>query len=372
MENKSSGNRFSGTSSPEKIAPPTKKVSNSSLAKSIEIEEKTLLKEKSAPIPARFGAGDLLALLCVAIWSINTPFVKLLLGNVALPPFELAIIRYGSGAVFYTLYVLVREKSLKVSLKHLPLLALAGFIGIGLNQICFVNALSNSTSSEVSLLMAVSPSLAVLFAWVIGQEKMNLNYWISLPLALGGVILIVMTAPGSNVSGNLVGVLYALGMALTFAIYTVLLRPLFAYYSVAKLSAYALVVGVVTMIPYALVQHTNFSFDQFTTISPLMWLVLLFTCLSVIVTNFFWYAAIKILGASRASVYNYLQPFGGVVCAAIFLGEVLIALQILGGALVVLSMILYRSGLSGLIAPLQKFRARKLVVETTEAINSNA
>src|SRR5690349_24108318 len=101
----------------------------------------------------------MLALLCVAMWSVNTPFVKLLLGNVPIPPFELAIIRYGSGAIFYTIYVLLREKSLRVSLKHLPLLALAGFIGIGLSQICFVNALSNSTSPEVSLLMALTPSL---------------------------------------------------------------------------------------------------------------------------------------------------------------------------------------------------------------------
>ncbi len=346
---------------------------NPNLEKSALVKETSNSTKKVALIPPRFGKGDLLALLCVAMWSVNTPFVKLLLGNISIPPLELAIIRYGSGAVFYIIFVLWRERSLRVSLRHFPLLALAGFIGIGLNQICFTLALSNTTSSEVSLLMAASPSLAVLFAWLIGQEKMSLNYWVSLPLALGGVVLIVLTAPGSNVSGNLVGDLYALGMSLTFAVYTVLLRPLFAHYSVAKLSAYALSIGVLSMLPYAATQPTRFSLDQFSSLSSLLWLVLLFTCFSVIITNFFWYAAIKILGASRTTAYNYLQPFGGVICAAIFLGELIIAWQIFGGVLVVLSMLLYRSDLALLVSPFtQRLRSRKLaLVPAAEPVESS-
>ncbi len=312
------------------------------------VDESETEKEKAAitakrveAASLRFRTADLLVLLCIGIWAINVPLVKLLLGN--LKPLEISLFRYGIGAIFFLGFVLIREKSLRIQLRHLPLLIVAGVVGITLNQIFFVYALENTTSSEVSLLMASTPSFAALFAWLIGQEKIKSNYWASLPLAVAGVFLIVLTAPGAKLGGNLVGDGLALATSASWAAYTVAIRPLLKHYSVARISAYVLIIGVFTMLPFG---YSQINIDHFTSLPPNLWVTLGYcTFIALVITNFLWYGGVKHLGAPRTAFYAYFQPFGGVIAASFILSEVIVIWQLLGGALIVMSMVIYRSNL---------------------------
>lgn len=291
--------------------------------------------------PLKFGMSDMLVFLCICIWAVNVPFVKLLLGNMA--PLEISLTRYTIGAIFFIGMVLIREKSLRVQWRHLPLLIIAGIVGITLNQIFFVYALENTTSSEVSLLMASTPSFATIFAWLSVQEKIKSNYWLSLPLAVAGVGLIVLTAPGAKLGGNLLGDGLALATSASWAGYTVAIRPLLKHYSIARISAYVLVVGVLTMLPFG---WSQMNIDHYTTLPPHLWLTLIYcTFGALVLTNFLWYGGVKHLGAPRTAFYAYLQPFGGVVAANLILNEQIVPWQILGGVFVVMSMVIYRSNL---------------------------
>ncbi len=287
------------------------------------------------------SGADMLVLLCVVIWAFNVPFVKSLLPTLA--PLEISMTRYGIGAIFFVIFVLVREHSLAIAWRHLPLMLAAGVIGITLNQIFFVYALNNTTSSEVSLLMASTPSFAAIFAWILGQEKIKLNYWLSLPIAAAGVALIVLTAPGAHLAGNLTGDFLALLTSASWAGYTVLIRPLLKHYSIGRISAYMLVIGVLAMLPFGLPQM---NLEHYARLTPGLWLTLAYcTLIALVITNFLWYGGVKFLGAPRTAFYAYLQPFFGVIAAFFILNETIVPWQILGGGLIVLSMIMYRSNL---------------------------
>jgi drug/metabolite transporter (DMT)-like permease len=316
-----------------------KVVEDAALEQSIVPEEKARpVKEVSAP---RVSLADGLVFLCICIWAVNVPCVKLLLGN--LMPLEISLTRYTIGSVFFIGLVLLREKTLRVQWRHLPLLILAGVVGITLNQVFFVYALENTTSSEVSLLMASTPSFATIFAWLSMQEKIKSNFWLSLPLALAGVALIVLTAPGAHLGGNLLGDGLALATSASWAAYTVAIRPLLKHYSIARISAYVLVIGVITMLPFG---WSQVSVSHFAGLAPHLWLTLAYcTFGALVLTNFLWYGGVKHLGAPRTAFYAYLQPFFGVIAAFFILSEVLVPWQILGGILVVFSMIIYRSNL---------------------------
>ena len=56
----------------------------------------------------------------------------------------------------------------------------------------------------------------------------------------------------------------------------------------------------------------------------------------LLVTNLLYFRALRRIGASRATLYMYIQPFLGALFAALLLGEQVTALQIAGGAVIVL------------------------------------
>ncbi|MEI7554099.1 DMT family transporter [Candidatus Chlorohelix sp.] len=289
-----------------------------------------------------FTFADFLLLICVSIWALNVPLIKSILQY--LNPLAVSILRFGVAGLILFGMLWYRERSLQIQLKHLPLMFLCALCGITLNQVVFVYALSNTSASEVSLLMATTPTFAVLVAWIARQEKTTASYWKSLPISLAGVVLIVLTAPGAHLSGGWFGDFLAILTAFSWAAYTVILRPLMRHYSITKLSAYITLIGLVMLLPFGLPQ---ISIEAITNLPAITWVELIYSTLgAVVLTNILWYFGVKRLGGPRTAFYSYLQPFLGVMAAALVLSEQIVIWQLLGGILIILGMLIYRQILS--------------------------
>ena len=66
------------------------------------------------------------------------------------------------------------------------------------------------------------------------------------------------------------------------------------------------------------------------------------TIFPVLVTNLLYFRALRTIGASRATLYMYLQPFLAVVFAALLISEQVTALQVAGGIVIVVGVSLGR------------------------------
>jgi drug/metabolite transporter (DMT)-like permease len=167
---------------------------------------------------------------------------------------------------------------------------------------------------------------------MLGHERVRPAHWLALGLSLIGVGLVVMG--GSNLSGfSLRGDLLAVGAALTWAGYTVLLRPLLGRYSAARISALVILIGAVILAPVTVVQVAN---QDFGSLGGLRWGAWVYSTIGpLLVTNWLYFRALHRVGAARATLYMYLQPFLGAVFAAWLLGEKLVAIQLIGGAVIV-------------------------------------
>jgi drug/metabolite transporter (DMT)-like permease len=295
------------------------------------------LKKPNIPL-GTFTINDFLLLVCILIWALNSPFVKIALEEIA--PLAVSQLRVTLAAVVSLAILVFRERSFYIAWRHLPLVCLAALMGITTNQITFIYALSNTSASAISLLYAASPLFSTLLAALIFGERVKRSYFFGLPLALVGVVMIILTAPNASLDGNVLGNLLAVVMAFSWAAYTVLLQPLLKYYSPLRLSACCFAIGSLFLIP--------FSFSQVLTlgdkpISLVAWLILGFSAiLAMVLTNVIWYSGVKKLGVSRTVYYTYLQPFFGVIAAAILLSELIVPWQILGGMLVIGSLLIYR------------------------------
>jgi drug/metabolite transporter (DMT)-like permease len=255
-------------------------------------------------------------------------------------PLEVSIIRFGVAGLLLYAVAWLREGSLGIQWRHMPQVILCALMGIFLNQVFFVYALKNTTSSEVSLLMGSTPTFAVLAAWAFFHERTGSNYWRSLPISLAGVALIVLTAPGAKLAGGWFGDFLAILTAASWAAYTVLIRPLMRHYSITRLSAHITTIGAVMILPFGVPQ---FDVTAFSGVPGHIWLYLLYgTVGAVVITNILWYYGVKKLGGPRTAFYAYLQPFLGVMAAALILGESIVPLQLLGGVMIILGMIIYR------------------------------
>jgi drug/metabolite transporter (DMT)-like permease len=152
-------------------------------------------------------------------------------------------------------------------------------------------------------------------------------------VSVAGVAIVIQG--GSGVHGfSLVGDLLAVGAAVTWAAYSVMLRPLFAKYSAARISAVMILLGGVMLVPVSLPQMLSQDWGALDGVSLSTWGYSV--VFPLLVTNLLYFRSLRRVGASRATLYMYLQPFLGALFAAAILGESVTAVQVAGGVVIVL------------------------------------
>jgi drug/metabolite transporter (DMT)-like permease len=264
------------------------------------------------------------------IWSLNYATTKYAFERWS--PIAFSGLRFATAGIALAILVRWREGGLGVERRDVRLVVVCGIVGIFLNQLTFTYAVDYTAAANVALILASAPAFAAVFAVMLGHERVRPAHWLALGLSLIGVGLVVMG--GSNLSGfSLRGDLLAVGAALTWAGYTVLLRPLLGRYSAARISALVILIGAVILAPVTVVQVAN---QDFGSLGGLRWGAWVYSTIGpLLVTNWLYFRARHRVGAARATLYMYLQPFLGAVFAAWLLGEKLVAIQLIGGAVIV-------------------------------------
>ncbi len=264
------------------------------------------------------------------IWSLNYATTKYAFERWS--PIAFSGLRFATAGIALALIIKLREGGIGVERRDVRLVVMCGFVGIFLNQLTFTYAVDYTAAANVALILASAPAFAAVFAVMLGHERVRPAHWMALGVSLIGVGLVV--AGGSSLAGfSLRGDLLAVGAALTWAAYTVMLRPLFGRYSAGRISALVILVGAVIMAPVTVVQVANQDFGSLTRLDWGAWVYS--TIGPLLVTNWLYFRALHRVGAARATLYMYLQPFLGAVFAAWLLGENLVAIQLIGGAVIV-------------------------------------
>ena len=285
-------------------------------------------------------SADLLLLTAVSIWGLNYSIVKFGLSEIA--PLAFPVFRFGMGGIVLLVILRLREGSVGVRREDLPLLGLVGVLGVTLSQITFVFALTNTSASDTALLGATAPIMTALLAALVGLERSGRRYWISVLVGLVGVVLIVVGgASGVKLGSNLLGDGLALTNVLVSSASALPIMPLLRRYSAHRILTYEMLIGTAILVPFAV---PGLLAQDYAGVTLAGWGSLAYAVVfSGILTNLFYFTAIGRVGPSRAAAYLYLQSFLAVLFAVILLGERITPLQVLGGLVVVGSIIFGRS-----------------------------
>jgi drug/metabolite transporter (DMT)-like permease len=207
-----------------------------------------------------------------------------------------------------------------------------GFIGITLYNILFMEGLHYTTASNSALFISSSPLFAALMLALKNRERISARIIAGLLVSTSGVFLIIRSRPGglSFSRSNLFGDLLSVAAAALWALYTIKARPLLEKYSALKVTAYSMATGTVLLLPaggYELL-HQSWSSVPFRS-----WAAFSFsTFVSGGIAFTLWYQGVKTIGVTRTVVYHYIVPFVAVLFAALFLGERITVLQLIGGS----------------------------------------
>lgn len=273
---------------------------------------------------------DLLLFATVCIWAFNVTVTRYVLHH-GFQPLAYSSLRYGLAALIAAGLALALEGTLRVHGRRAAGLVAIAAVFLWLNQICFVYALKLATATTVSLILGTTPIFAAALSSLVGLERVSPRFWVAAAVSMAGVALVALGSGGA-LSADLGGDLLALGIAASWAGYSVCVAPLMRTYSPYRISGLVLLPMTAGLVLLSLGQLSGQHYGSVTTLD---WLGLAFAVVGpLIVTNVLWFTAIGRVGPARATLFTNLQPFIAVVFAVALLSETLSGVQIAGGVLI--------------------------------------
>lgn len=253
------------------------------------------------------------------------------------PPLALSAVRFLiAGALLLALARLTRAR---VPWSRWPALLALGATGIfAYNALVFLGLVLAPAADGGLIVPTFSPVLAAVLAALFAGERLTRPKVAGLAASILGVALIVAAGGGGEASGaaRLQGDLLILGGAFCWAVYTVLGKSVLRSGSALGVTAAASFLGGLMLVPTAILEG---GLARIPSWSASAWLAIGYLVVFATIIGFVgFYQVVVRLGASRAATTTYFVPIGTVLLAAIFLGERVAPLQLVGGALTLAGM----------------------------------
>jgi drug/metabolite transporter (DMT)-like permease len=214
----------------------------------------------------------------------------------------------------------------------------AGLAAMGAGYVaqatCFFAALQFIPAGLVALLLYLFPLFVVLLARALGLEPITGRRVLALAASLAGTVLALGTDPLAGGAVDPRGVALAVAAAAVYAGYILLGATATQGVHPIAASSRVMASGTAILAAIVLVRLATGRPVAFPSDAAGWGAVLAAATVSTVVAVSAFFAGLKVLGPSRASMISTLEPVVTVALAALLLGEVLGPSQFAGGALV--------------------------------------
>ncbi len=260
---------------------------------------------------------------------------------------------YSSGANFITVLflrflissiilwsiILFRRYTFKLKKNEILSLFVLGGLGYFVMSATLFASLNYIPASMSTLILYIYPVIVcILDSWFKKSEVFSLKKIVSLALVLLGIRLIL----GSSIEeSNHYGVLLAFIAAFSYAVYISVGDRVSKGIDSFVSSAYIMASSAVSFAVFGvLTGNFNFGFKPYG-----WWGILGLVLFSTIIAIITFFAGMKLVGSTNASIISTLEPVVSVILAAVFLNERLSIIQYFGGVLILAGalLVIYQS-----------------------------
>lgn len=285
--------------------------------------------------------GHIISIFTILVWGTTFISTKIILKDFM--PVEILFIRF---LMAYIALIIIYPKFHKIkSFKDELIFLGLGLSGVSLYFIAENMALKFTLASNVGLIISTSPILtAILANYFTKDEKINSKLLWGFMIAILGIFLVMFNGR-FILKLNPKGDFLTLAAALTWAIYSVLVRLVDKGYNSILATRKIFFYGIITSIPLLILFKADLKPDNPLNVSlvlNIMFLGLIASALCYVT----WNKAVSILGSVRTSNYIYLIPFVTMITSVIVLNEKISLLTILGAVLILTGVYISENGLN--------------------------
>ncbi len=265
-------------------------------------------------------SGYLFAIGATALWSGNFIIARGL--NESISPISLAFWRWVVAVIVFlpfALKPLITEWD--ILKENIPYLSITSLLGITIFNTLIYIAGHTTTAINLSLISITFPVFIIILSRIFFHELISVNKGFGIIFVAAGVVLLITKGTLSrllNISFA-IGDVWMLAAAITFAIYSILLKRKPEQLSIWAFQLSTFILGLIFLFPFFIWEYVTvppIEFDAKTVVSILY--VGVFASLSAFVL---WNKAIAKVGPSKAGMIYYTLPLFSGFLAHLFLKE---------------------------------------------------
>lgn len=258
--------------------------------------------------------------------------IGLIVKEIPLSSSQIAMIRGVIGSIFLIIAAIVmKRKPSYRNIKKNLLLLIASSAALGFNWILLFEAYRNTSITNATLSYYFAPVIVVFLSPFILKEKLTLRKLICIIVAIIGMFLVAWTGgDGSLASIEFLGIGFGLGAAFLYA-FVIIFNKLIKDMGGLDTTIIQLTIASLILIPYVLLQGP---IPIATLNTSSMISLALVGLLNTGVAYLLYFTSIQKLESHTVAIYSYIDPISAVVMSAIFIGERVSGLQLIGGILI--------------------------------------
>ena len=277
---------------------------------------------------------NILAFCTVLIWAPAFPLTKVVENDFS--PEALGLIRCTVASV--TLLVLGMFTHIKKprSGKAVLWLLLSGLLGFGLYIIIFTIGISTLTSATSSLIMASTPIMTAVVASRLYHDKISPRGWLCILMAFVGVVVLLLWDGVLSIN---VGILWTLGAAVSFCFYNMINRHLSSQgHTAVEIVTYSMMAGALMLMIFLPGTVNQLAAADGTALAVAIYLGLGPSAAAYLL----WAKASEYAErTNEVTNYMFITPLLATVLGFIILGEIPSLGTLIGGAIIIGSVILF-------------------------------
>ena len=279
--------------------------------------------------------GIFSGLAAASIWGGMYVVSKVVLN--VIPPFTLLSLRLVLGILSLGIVIVLRPKA-NIKTSEAWQIFLVGFVGYGVSLGFQFVGTKLSTASNGALVTSATPAFILIFAPFLLAEKTTTRRIIALIISTLGVIAVI-DPRNAELSPNLFwGNISLLAAALTWALYSVLVRKVTQTIDVVTSTAIMLAGGLPSGF---LLSAWEIKTQGMGMITPgIIGGILFLGIISTAIAMFLWNYAFAKLPAAVASLTFFAQPVVGSLLGWMFLKESITPLFLFGGVLIAIGLVI--------------------------------